>query len=200
MLFLQGITSIFKRKGAGAGAGERGTTMGKSRKISRKTAGRILYFVPKGRPLRYNPVQDWTTETGLSAVFYVGLTSRDKDETFRPQIVREVFLTARKKQDKDVGSSFIVQLGLYRDSKGMETKKDSVQIICVHLPYTGETGPEFQNNMLEIGEEIKRILNQESVILEFRERNKTVKVYGIVDDGVPASEIPYVLEEARIED
>jgi hypothetical protein len=38
------------------------------------------------------------------------------------------------------------------------------------------------------------------VILEFRERNKTVKVYGIVDDGVPASEIPYVMEEARIED
>jgi len=174
--------------------------MGKSQKISRKTAGRILYFVPTGRPLRHNPVQDWTTETGLSAVFYVGLTSRDKSETFRPQIVREVFLAARKRQDRDIGSSFIVQLGLYRDSKGMETKEDSVQIICVHLPYTGETGPEFQNNMLEIGEELKRVLNQESVILEFRERNKTVKVYGIVDDGVPASEIPYVMEEARIED
>jgi hypothetical protein len=143
--------------------------------------GEMLVCMPDGRMMgaedrKRNPVEK-LGECTLSARLFVGLNVGQTPRFTIKQVV-DATIEIRKKQKQLPDATFLAQKGVYSESKsGQLVEEDSVQIIIIDVMGTPED--KFTEYMTQLGEELRRRFEQESVIVEVQRRGVVQSVYSV---------------------
>ncbi len=108
----------------------------------------------------------------LSARFFVGLNVGTETKWTEQDVVDAV-VRIRRSQGATPGASIMSQRGIYEDQSKRIIDEPSVQIIIID--FDGVDQESFTKEMIALGEELTRALQQETVLLEIQKR-------GIVED------------------
>ena len=143
--------------------------------------GTARRFRPKGKlKLHYegampNPVKR-EGGGGLSARIFVGLNVGQTQKYTEADIV-DIVYRVRKKQKKSADASILSQKGIYEDMSGARVVEPSVQIIIID--FSGEPKKVFADEMIQLGEVLRKKLKQEKVYVEIQRRGVVTDVYSI---------------------
>lgn len=146
-----------------------------------KPRGEMLVCMPDGRVIgaedrKKNPVEKLGEGT-LSARLFVGLSVGQTPRYTIKQVV-DATIEVRKKQKQLPDATFLAQKGVYTESKsGQLVEEDSVQIIIIDVMGTPEVM--FTACMQELGEELRKRFEQESVIIEIQRKGVVQAVYSV---------------------
>lgn len=150
--------------------------------------GRQGVFSPRGRleefgedadkiDLRKNPAA-WDSDETLAARIFVGLNDGDVPAYTFDQIVEAVKSFREEKHNK-VGASFLAQRGWYLHKDGKHAvEEDAVQIVIIDV--WGTPRRRFDQEMIELAEELAAVFNQEEVIVEIQKNGVTQRTIGVV--------------------
>lgn len=142
-------------------------------------------FRPNGSVLAIGPVptsknpEAWeSSDPPVAARLFVGFNVGPRAvwsvEDLVP-LVRRV----REQQGHKADASFLLQKGIYTSEKdGSVVEEDGAQVIVLDLDGTPEK--KFKREMVELGETIATVLEQEAVILEMQKGGITTSTVGIV--------------------
>jgi hypothetical protein len=145
-------------------------------------------FRPTGRLVQVgsyppNPLKDRKRKPLWSARLLVGLNVGKKPKWTIEDII-PVVQEVRLAQVGDAGASLLLQYGIYTwtDEKGRRqtTDEKSAQVIVIN--YVGVAEKKFEQQMVELGEELARRFKQQVVPIEVQ-RNGIVQWSGMI---VPA--------------
>lgn len=137
-------------------------------------------FKPKGRLRVYehgvmsNPAE--RIPAGYGARFFVGLKV-GRRVAYKISDVIAIVRRVRKAQGKVADATILAQKGIYEDRSGELVVEPSAQVIIIDL--AGESKRVFVDDMKALGEELRRKLRQEAVILEIQQRGVVKDVYRI---------------------
>jgi len=153
-------------------------------KIYQASCGEAVHgtrrFIPRGRMVCYqtgvlsNPVE--RVPAGYGARFFVGLKV-GRRVAYKISDVIAIVRRVRKRQGKVADATILAQKGIYEDRKGELVVEPSAQVIIIDL--SGEPKRDFVDDMKALGEELRRKLRQEAVILEIQQRGVVKDVYRI---------------------
>ena len=134
----------------------------------------------------HNPREKWDV-ADRAALILVGLADETGKTVWSEGAVVETVKDMRLDQIGDAGASFILQRGLYTHApkKGSEREtvdETSVRAIILNTDTEREPNKEFEENILNIAQELANDLRQETVIVEFQKRGVTDSVYGVYKD------------------
>jgi hypothetical protein len=138
-------------------------------------------FKPRGRLRVYehgamsNPVER-LSGGGWGARFFVGLKV-GRQTKYKIEDVIAVVRRVRKAQGKVADATILAQKGIYEDRSGELVVEPSAQVIIIDL--AEESKRVFVDDMKALGEELRRKLRQEAVILEIQQRGVVKDVYRI---------------------
>jgi hypothetical protein len=156
-------------------------------------------FTPKGRLLVYHEgaAPNPTTRLGsggYSARLFVGLNVGQRKAYTIDDVVKIVW-SVRKKQgrsgdDADDGrwslfdggsprASILAQRGIYEDRSGKRVVEQSVQVVVID--FSGATKKQFTDEMIDLGETLRKRMKQETVILEIQRADRVVDVFSITE-------------------
>jgi hypothetical protein len=108
----------------------------------------------------------------LAARFFVGLNVGVETKWTERDVIDAV-VRIRRKQGASPGASIMSQRGIYEDQSHRIIDEPSVQIIIIDFDGTEQDA--FTKEMIALGEQLTRELQQETVLLEIQKR-------GIVED------------------
>jgi len=120
---------------------------------------------------------------GLSARLFIGLNVGSKPTYTVKQIIDET-VKIRKRQKALPNASFLSQKGVYTHAKsGKIVRENSVQIILIDT--VGTPIMQFEDEVKELGTELRARFKQESVILEIQKGGVLRDSYDITADKKP---------------
>lgn len=115
----------------------------------------------------------------LSARFFVGLNVGTETKWTERDVVDAV-VRIRRAQGATPGASILSQLGIYEDQQRRIINEPSVQIIIID--FDGVPQDAFTKEMIALGEQLARELQQETVLLEIQKRGVVEDQYTLTPD------------------
>lgn len=113
--------------------------------------------------LESNPVKRHAA-TPLTARLFVGL-SVGQDKAWTVEDVINVTQEVRLRQKEAPDASFLIQRGLYTDRSNEIVREDSVQVVLFSF---GDDQATFEDQMVELAEELVDRLQQETIYVELQ--------------------------------
>ena len=113
--------------------------------------------------LEANPVKRHAA-TPLTARLFVGL-SVGQEKAWTIEDVITVTQEVRLRQKESPDASFLVQRGLYTDRSNEIVREDSVQVVLFSF---GDDQATFEDQMVELAEELVDRLRQETIYVELQ--------------------------------
>lgn len=113
--------------------------------------------------LESNPVKRHAA-TPLTARLFVGL-SVGQEKAWTVEDVINVTQEVRIHQKESPDASFLVQRGLYTDRSNEIVREDSVQVVLFNF---GDDQATFEDQMIELAEELVDRLQQETIYVELQ--------------------------------
>lgn len=142
---------------------------------------------PKGRRFRgTGPLVPQTKELArreplsrLAARFFVGLNVGVETKWTERDVVDAV-VKIRRAQGAVPGASILSQRGIYEDQSRRIIDEPSVQVIIID--FDGVEQGTFTKEMIALGEQLARDLQQETVLLEIQKRGVVEDQYTLTPD------------------
>lgn len=145
---------------------------------------------PRGRRFRPQGKLDTANAVGhelarreplsrLAARFFVGLNVGVETKWTERDVVDAV-VRIRRAQGAVPGASILSQRGIYEDQSRRIIDEPSVQIIIID--FDGVSQDAFTKEMIALGEQLARELQQETVLLEIQKRGVVEDQYTLTPD------------------
>lgn len=143
-----------------------------------KSVGR---FRPNGKAIiigaEKNPSGWASTKPIYAARLFVGFSVGQKPRWKIDDLIK-IVTRLRKKQEKQLDSSFLAQKGIYTSKiSGEVVVEDGAQVLILNLDE--QKLADFEEDMIALAEGIARAMKQEEVIVEIQKSGITKKTMGV---------------------
>lgn len=141
------------------------------------------FFRPLGRVVWGHRATDlgavyFELENTLAARLFVGFSVANEPRWSLDDVILVVREVRERQAPDDPSASFIIQKGIYKyKATGQVVEEDGAQVVIIDT--RGLSYEDFRREIVELGEEIVKRLEQELVVVEIQRDGLVVKTLGV---------------------